>query len=48
MHQFFKILKNNYSMVTLIPEMKSVTPKTYTSIPNIGQLDNLVRRLMNW
>ena len=48
MHQFFKILKNNYSMVTLIPEMKSVTPKTYTLIPNIGQLDNLVRRLMNW
>ena len=29
MHQFLKILKNTYSIVTLIPEMKSGTPKTY-------------------
>ena len=28
--------------------MKSGTPKTYTLIPNTGQLNNLVRPLMNW
>ena len=28
--------------------MKSGTQKTYTLIPNTGQLNNSVRRLMNW
>ena len=28
--------------------MKSETPKTCTLIPNTGQLNNSVRRLMNW
>ena len=35
-------------MVTLIPEMKSGPLKTYTLILNNGQLNNSVRRLMNW
>ena len=48
LHQFFKIWKNTYSMVTLTPEMKSRTPKTYTLIPNTGQVNNSVRCLMNW
>ena len=48
LHQFFKIWKNTYSMVTLTPEMKSRTPKTYTLIPNTGQGNNLVRCFMNW
>ena len=48
LHQFFKIWKNTYSMVTLTPEMKSRTPKTYTLIPNTGQVNNSVRCFMNW
>ena len=48
LHQFLKILKNTYCMVTLIPEMKSGPLKTYTLILNNGQLNNLVRRCMNW
>ena len=48
LHQFLKILINTCSMVTLIPEMKSGAPKSYTLIPNTGQLNNSVRRLMNW
>ena len=35
-------------MLTLIPQMKSGTPKTYTLIPYTGQLNNSVMRLMNW
>ena len=35
-------------MVTLIPEMKSGTTKTYTLIPYTLQLKNSVRRLRNW
>ena len=30
-------------MVTLIPEMKSGTPKTCTMTPNTGQLNNSVK-----
>ena len=38
----------NVCTVKLMPEMKSGTPKTYTLIPYTGQLNNSVRRLMNW
>ena len=31
-----------------MPGMKSGTPKLYTLIPNTGQLNNAVRRLMKW
>ena len=48
LHQFLNILRNTYSMVPLIPQMKSGTPKKYTLIPYTGQLNNSVMRLMNW
>ena len=38
----------NVCTVKLMPEMKSGTPNTYTLIPYTGQLNNSVRRLMNW